>query len=588
MIYLGMQSDAWPFSEPARNSDAIDDEYIHGSRVHMIDHFRRSLSSLGLIAGALFFAASVTPTLIPRTYLTQGVLAGACFAIGYGLGVGCRWLWRYLEIPDMPPRLRSITNLIACVLCLLVVAGFLWRSAEWQDSVRFVMGMPRVDGSYPVKLCAVALATFAASLVLARLFTGLVSVAVRLVRRFLPGRVANAVGFCIALALVWMLASKFVIETAFGILDQSYARYDALLEPERPQPADSGETGSPVSLIKWSELGRAGREFIADRRSAAEIGKFSGRSAREPVRVYVGLGADADPRVRAKLALEELKRVGAFERSALIIVTPTGTGWVDPASMDAIEFLSNGDAASVAVQYSYLSSPLSLIAQPDYGAEAARALFLEIYNYWTTLPKTARPKLYLHGLSLGAMNSEKSVGLFEIFGDPINGALWSGPPFESRIWRSITDARNSGSPEWLPVFRDSALVRFMNQNGPAVSADTPWGPLRVVYLQYASDPIVFFDYRDAYRQPSWMASPRGTDVAPQLRWYPVVTMLQLALDMAVATNTPIGYGHVYAPEDYVEAWSAVLQVQDWSPKALVELKRHLAAEAASRNEDRGG
>ena len=67
MIYLGMQSDAWPFSEPARNSDAIDDEYIHGSRVHMIDHFRRSLSSLGLIAGALFFAASLTPPMIPHT-----------------------------------------------------------------------------------------------------------------------------------------------------------------------------------------------------------------------------------------------------------------------------------------------------------------------------------------------------------------------------------------------------------------------------------------------------------------------------------------------------------------------------------------
>jgi uncharacterized membrane protein len=80
------------------------------------------------------------------------VLAGACFAIGYGLGVGCRWLWRYLEIPDMPPRLRSITNLIAFVLCLLVVAGFLWRSAEWQDSIRFVMGMLRVDGTFPVKL----------------------------------------------------------------------------------------------------------------------------------------------------------------------------------------------------------------------------------------------------------------------------------------------------------------------------------------------------------------------------------------------------------------------------------------------------
>ena len=74
--------------------------------------------------------------------------------------------------------------------------------------------------------------------------------------------------------------------------------------------------------------------------------------------------------------------------------------------MDSVEYLHDGDVASVAVQYSYLNSPLSLLFQPEYGADAARALFAEIYGYWTTLPKDKRPKLYLHGLSLGAMNSE--------------------------------------------------------------------------------------------------------------------------------------------------------------------------------------
>ncbi|KAG1533994.1 hypothetical protein G6F50_015685 [Rhizopus delemar] len=73
----------------------------------------------------------------------------------------------------------------------------------------------------------------------------------------------------------------------------------------------------------------------------------------------------AEPDTRARLALEELKRVGAFKRSALVVVTPTGTGWIDPAAMDAVEYLLHGDVASVAIQYSYLSSPLSLLAQPD-------------------------------------------------------------------------------------------------------------------------------------------------------------------------------------------------------------------------------
>jgi uncharacterized membrane protein len=372
------------------------------------------------------------------------------------------------------------------------------------------------------------------------------------------------------------------------VLDSSFREFDALLEPERPQPTAPGKTGSTASLVRWNELGRAGREFVASGPSAAQISAFTGRPSQQPVRVYVGLlGADT-PRERAKLALEELKRQGGFDRSTLIVITPTGTGWIDPAAMDAVEYLLDGDVASVAVQYSYLNSPLSLLFQPEYGAAAARALFAEIYGYWTTLPRDKRPKLYLHGLSLGAMNSEKSAELFETIGDPIDGAVWSGPPFESRIWRSITENRNEGSPAWLPEFRDGRFVRFMNQSGPTVSADAPWGRMRVVYLQYASDPIVFFDYRDAYRRPAWMNPPRGPDVSPELRWYPIVTMLQLGVDMAVATGTPMGFGHVYAPEHYVDAWVAVTDVRHWSPDALARLKDHLANAARTAVDTKAG
>src|SRR6185312_8709303 len=139
-----------------------------------------------------------------------------------------------------------------------------------------------------------------------------------------------------------------------------------------------------------------------------------GRNSLEPIRVYVGLRSAETPEARAKLALQELKRVGAFDRSVLIVVTPTGTGWVDPAALDSVEYLHDGAVASVALQYSYLGSWLYLLSGADYGADAARALFKEVYGYWTTLPKERRPKLYLHGLSLGAMNSEQSTDLFEV------------------------------------------------------------------------------------------------------------------------------------------------------------------------------
>src|SRR5262249_28591725 len=148
-------------------------------------------------------------------------------------------------------------------------------------------------------------------------------------------------------------------------------------------------------------LGRAGREFISAAPTRQDISAFSGRRALEPVRVYVGLRSAATSALRAKLALEELKRVGGVARSVLIVVTPTGTGWVDPAAMDSVEYLHDGAVASVALQYSYLASWLYLLVEPGYGADVARALFKEIYEYWITLPKDSRPRLYLHGLSLG-------------------------------------------------------------------------------------------------------------------------------------------------------------------------------------------
>lgn len=549
--------------------------------------FWHSLSGIGLLLGTLFFAAALTPTLVPRTYLTQGVLAGACFALGYGIGVFWRWLWAYLELPEPRERLRSLVNSVIAVLCIAVALVFLWRTADWQNSIRLLMQMEPVTSAHPLKLSLIALLTFITLLVLARTFRQVARFLSRRIRRFVPRRVANVIGVGLAVLLFWLLANDMVFRLAINAADSSFREYDALIEPERPQPTLALKTGSTASLIRWRDLGRAGREFVTSGPSAQAISALTKRPASEPVRVYVGLNAADTPEARARLALEELKRVGAFERSLLIVITPTGTGWIDPAAIDGVEYLHDGDVASVAQQYSYLSSPLSLIVQPEYGEDAARALFREVYGYWTTLPKDRRPLLYLHGLSLGAMNSEKSAQLFEMLGDPIAGALWSGPPFASRGWRALTDGRNPGSPAWLPQFRGGSFVRFMNQNGLGARPFANWGPMRIVYLQYASDSVTFFDYRDLYRAPAWMAQPRGPDVSPELTWYPLVTMLQLALDMAVATTTPMGYGHVYAPEHYVDAWIEVTGAPGWTPDAIARLKQHLRA-AMTETEDRGG
>ncbi|WP_046118816.1 alpha/beta-hydrolase family protein [Sinorhizobium sp. PC2] len=517
----------------------------------------RSFSTSGLLVGVLFFAVSLTPSLIPRPYLIQAVISGFSLAAGYAIGVFLRWLWSFFELPEPTVRRARTLKIAAAIVSIAAAAVFLWQAAGWQNTVRHLMGLESIESAEPLRIGLVAGLLFVALVFLARLFRLTFRVLSRWLQYFLTRPIANALGGLIALALFWSVANGVIFKFALRAADSSFQQLDALIDPDIAPPVDPAKTGSDASLLNWDELGRQGRQFIASGPTGAEIGAFFGGAAPDPVRVYVGLNSAETAQDRAKLALEELKRAGGFERKSLFIVVPTGTGWIDPAALDTLEYLLHGDVASVAVQYSYLTSWLSLLVEPGYGSEVANALFDEIYGYWTTLPKDRRPKLYLHGLSLGAMNSQGSVDLFDVISDPFQGALWSGPPFQSALWLSVTANRVPDSPAWLPRYRDSSIIRFTNQENSLEIPGARWGAMRIVYLQYASDPVTFFDPRSFYREPDWMKAPRGPDVSPALSWFPVVTGLQLLADMALATTSPIGYGHVYAPEHYIDSWMAV-------------------------------
>ena len=540
-----------------------------------IERFWRTLSLAGLLAGTLFFAASLTPSLIPRDFTVQGVLSGIAFSAGYGIGVFGQWLWIWLELPLPQARGARIAKQVAAAACAAIALAFLWQASAWQNSIRSLMGMEPVDSVRPFQVGLIALVVFVVLLGLARLFRLTGRMTSRRFRPFVPRRIAAVAGSAVAAILFVGVANGVLLRYALHVADSSYRAMDELIEDGSSPPADPQKSGSAASLLTWAGLGRAGRDFISNGPSAQDIGRFLGRDAQEPIRVYAGLGSAETPAERARLALEELKRVGAFEKSTLVIVTPTGTGWVDPAAADTLDYLEGGDVASVAIQYSYLASWLSLLVEPGYGSDASRALFHEVYGYWTTLPKDHRPRLYLYGLSLGAMNSELSNELFEVLSDPYQGALWAGPPFASRIWRSITERRNAGTPFWLPQFRDGSYVRFTSQKNALDIPGAQWGPLRVVYLQYASDSVTFFDPYSLYRAPEWMTRPRGPDVSDQLRWYPIVSFLQSLVDLAFATTTPMGHGHVYAPQHYIDAWVAVMELQ-WTPQDIARLKAHFA------------
>ncbi|ORE95532.1 hypothetical protein ATO13_01700 [Stappia sp. 22II-S9-Z10] len=529
-----------------------------------------AISGSGILLGSLFFAASLTPSLVPRSAEMQGLLGGALFAIGYAIAVSVLIAWRWLQLYEPPRRYSRRWAFAAAVIGIAVVALTLTRVADWQDAVRAVMAMPPVEETHTPLVLAIAGATATALFALVWLMRRLFRLIKWPLERVITPRLAFVLGLAGASGAALLVVDGLVIRTTFEMLDRSYAALDTLIEPDTAKPADPSATGSAASLVPWGTLGRDGRRFIDRRTTEAELAAFWNGPVSAPQRVYVGLGSADEPKERAELALAEMLRTGAFDREVLVLALPTGTGFMDPGAIATLEYLHRGSVSTVAVQYSYMQSPFSLIFEPDAGTETGRALLSTVYDHWTQMPRESRPRLYLYGLSLGAYSSERSVRLYEVVGDPFNGALWAGPPFVSPIHHDVTMNRNPGSPMWLPAFENGAVVRTMNQD-TITSDGEPWGPLRILYFQHASDAIVFFDYTLFWRRPDWLVAPRGPDVTDTMRWWPIVTALQVAADMMLATHVPRGYGHEYAASRYIDVW-VTLTDPDVTPADIARLK----------------
>jgi len=322
--------------------------------------------------------------------------------------------------------------------------------------------MSPLEGSHELTVVGTAIALFFVLLILGRL----VALTARFLRNRMPGRLPPRVSITLSLVLVtilsWNLGNGVIARGLLNIADEALREIDSRIDPELPVPQDSLRSGSGDSLLLWESLGAQGRRFIAGGHSAEEIFAISGgKPAEEPIRIYAGLNSAEDMSDRAALVLEEMKRVGAFERSILIVVTPTGTGWIDSAAVDPLEVMHHGDTAIVGMQYSYLMSPLALFVEPDLAPKSAKSLVNIVHDHWRQLPADTRPKLFLHGLSLGSYGSESALSPLNMIDDPINGALWSGPTFGNPIWQDLTRNRNTDSPAWLPRIGDGRTARYL-------------------------------------------------------------------------------------------------------------------------------
>jgi uncharacterized membrane protein len=258
-------------------------------------------------------------------------------------------------------------------------------------------------------------------------------------------------------------------------------------------------------------------------------------------------------------------------------VSTTGSGWVDPALSDSFEYLTGGDSAIVALQYSYLPSWISYLVDQSKAREAGRALFDAVYGPWSQLPQDKRPRLLVAGESLGSFGGETAFSGEQSMANLTNGALWAGPPNFNTLFREFTDHRDPGSPEVQPVYHDGRIVRFADDATTDIPpAGQPWPASRVLYMMHPSDPIVWWSPHLIFSEPDWIGEAPGKDVLEGMFWIPLVTFWQVTADLPFATGVPAGHGHKYTSE-YVDGFNAVMQLPGVTPQELTDLRKIIAA-----------
>lgn len=321
------------------------------------------LNYVGLIVGGLFFAWSVTPSLLPRDWLFQGLISGINTALGYGVGCVLEWLFRKLIRPRLtisPPPPWVVTA-VKCAVLVTVVAGagiMLIQAAGWQRELSALMGVEGSTTSGYLRTGGLSIAVAVGVVAVFRTVRALVRTVAKPLNRWgrIPHSLAPAVGtvlvFTVALTLYnGVLSRGFFAAANYAFSVRNDRTSDAAIEPELPQ-----RSGSPQSLAPWDTLGSEGRWFVSHAPDAAAIAAVTERPAREPIRVYTGLESADGPEAQADLAVKELERTGAFDRQVLVVATTTGTGWVNSTAAAAIEMMYGGNTAIVATQYSYLPS----------------------------------------------------------------------------------------------------------------------------------------------------------------------------------------------------------------------------------------
>jgi hypothetical protein len=182
--------------------------------------------------------------------------------------------------------------------------------------------------------------------------------------------------------------------------------------------APPGTAGPAAAAVWWAvdsgPFARSPRDILTETSPAGAVRVF-------------GDHAGQDAATAARDTVDALEQAGGLDRRILSVDLPTGSGWVDPDEVTALERWAGGDIASVSVRYSAAPSAAVLLLHRDLAVDSARALLHEVVDRVDRRDPARRPAIVVHGESLGAL-----VGT-EVLTDPrldaaVASRLWQGTP----------------------------------------------------------------------------------------------------------------------------------------------------------------
>lgn len=384
---------------------------------------------------------------------------------------------------------------------------------------------------------------------------------------------------------MWGLGGAALYSGVVGYI----ARSNEKIEPAYSEvPSSEYVSGGPNSISPFGELGLQGRRYVTDVVTPELIEKVLGEPAvAHPIRAYIGYNSEPIYSTgRSEMALEELDRLGAFDREYLLLFCPTGTGWVDQTMIESAEILSRGDIATMCIQYGRSPSFLA-VQKVALGRQQFRQLLWGVKQRMAERAPEDRPTVLVFGESLGAWSSSdvvmhQGIAGFDQYG--IDRALWFGLPGLAK-W-SKTGMRD-GSGDLVPEGTVGAFDNFAEYEE---LDDDERARLRAVIVDHDNDPIAQVSLRLAVKQPRWLdpSEPKGRNVPEGMVWAPMLTFLNVGVDAMNAMKVIPGqfksFGHDYRGDTaaFVHAAYRFPPVTDDQMKKLDETLKQLELERGER------